>query len=473
MDCVIPYKRKTVCADFKPEETKFSYEQEVESTKETTHTDEAGKETKTKETITELKVKKVTLKTYGQSDKEDCEHFFEALEKLKRELKKVWEETSKAKDRDAEILFDAFDQMLVGTASSEWHDVLATETKRDWEAFKGLVAKYITTKILPEDAYNRQVTYMQERRKPYDLSVKDWWLRMQTIDRYLPYFMPSKEALQLWVPSADFKDWWNKGSLADQEKKRIVMTKVPPTWQEELRRVDVAHSIRNTKSTEELVDYFTTLEGLERNRRQPARRTSAGRMSNRGRVSPQRYGLVSPGSMNPYQAGRVRPSLQGRVWPSRPVQAPVQQQYGSYQHANVYQGSGSYQQGGRSGRSTSEWYGGRFGGQRNARGQARGSYGQQPGTRFQQQPRQSEAYYQEQSEVQASQQQREEEVKVETVPEEEAQEDEQYQMTEEELIDTWNESLFMDAPPDVDEEGYVYEYDLPENPFFYGDDEYG
>jgi len=64
-------------------------------------------------------------------------------------------------------------------------------------------------------------------------------------------------------------------------------------------------------------------------------------------------------------------------------------------------------------------------------------------------------------------------VKVETVPEEEAQEDEQYQMTEEELIDTWNESLFMDAPPDVDEEGYAYEYDLPENPFFYGDDEYG
>ena len=347
-DYVIPYQRKAVCVAFKPEETKFSFDTEVESTKRITRTDEAGKVTEVEETTIESRTKKVTLRTYGQSDQEDCEHFFEALEKLKRELRKVWEEASKAKDRDAQTLFDALDQMLIGTASSEWHDVLATEAKRDWEAFKVLVAKYITTKILPEDAYNRQVTYMQERKKPQSLQVKDWWLRMQTMDRYLPYFMPDKETLQLWVPNADFTMWWKKGSLAEQEKKRIVMTKVPMPWQEELRRVDVAHSIRNTKSTEELVDYFTTLEALERNRRQPARRTTAGRVSNRGHIGPQMYqGCVGPGFGNPYQAGCVGPSFQGHVGPFQPVPVSMSRpQYGMYQHAGAYQGQGSYQQGG-------------------------------------------------------------------------------------------------------------------------------
>ena len=63
---------------------------------------------------------------------------------------------------------------------------------------------------------------------------------------------------------------------------------------------------------------------------------------------------------------------------------------------------------------------------------------------------------------------------METVNEnEDEEEDEQYQMTEEELINAWNESLFMNAPPDINVEGYVYEYEEPENPFFFGEDEYG
>ena len=275
MDCIIPYQRKAVCVDFKPEDTKFSFEQEVESTKKTTRTDAAGQVTVTEETSIEMKTKKVTLKTYGQSDKEDCEHFFEALERLKRELRPQWETASEAKDRDAAVLFDAIDQMLIGTANSEWHDVLATSSDRDWEAFKTLVAKFITTKVLPEDAYNRQIIYMQERRKPYKLSVRAWWLRMQTMDRYLPYFIPDKETLKRLRPKADFSKWWVEGSLSEEDKKRIILTKVPREWQDELKRVDVGHNLRNTHSIEELVDYFTSVEQLELHKRQPARRTAA------------------------------------------------------------------------------------------------------------------------------------------------------------------------------------------------------
>jgi hypothetical protein len=136
-----------VCVEFKPEEMKFSFKYELESVKKIMSTDAEGNVKEVEEEITEMKIKKVTLKTYGKSDQEDCEHFFEAMEKLKKELRTVWEEASKAKDRDAQILFDALDQMLIGTASSQWHNILATETKRDWETFKVLVASTLQPKF--------------------------------------------------------------------------------------------------------------------------------------------------------------------------------------------------------------------------------------------------------------------------------------------------------------------------------------
>jgi hypothetical protein len=226
MDCVIPYERKIKCIEFKGETTKFVYEREMVSKKKIIQKTRTGVTTETTEEIKEDKTKKITMKTYGQTNEEDCEHFFESFEKLQRELHTEWEKSSANKVNDAQILFDAFDQMLTGTASSEWHDVLASNNKRDWEAFKCLVSQYITTKVLSEDAYTRQVTYMQERKKPFNMGVKEWWLRMQTMDRYLKYFFPNFSSLKRWFPSTDFNGWWNEGGLTEQEKKRIVVTKM-------------------------------------------------------------------------------------------------------------------------------------------------------------------------------------------------------------------------------------------------------
>ena len=43
-------------------------------------------------------------------------------------------------------------------------------------------------------------------------------------------------------------------------------------------------------------------------------------------------------------------------------------------------------------------------------------------------------------------------------------------MSEEEVIDMWNENLYLDAPTEVDDEGYDYDYEDPYNQSYYGED---
>ena len=194
---------------------------------------------------------------------EDCEHFFEAFEKLQTKLQGEWEAARQAKTRDARILFKAFDQPVTGNANSEWHDTMANETKRDWETFKTLVPQYIYTVEMPNDAYNRQVQYMLERFKPLSLTSKQWWLRIETLNRYLQYFFKSLNAYKLECSKGDFTQWWMQGGLSNADLKLIVMTKIPMSWQMELRKQDLGHSFCDTKTTDDLIDYFTTLENLE------------------------------------------------------------------------------------------------------------------------------------------------------------------------------------------------------------------
>ena len=298
-ECPMPYVRTK--SDYKQEETKFVYEHEDVSEKIVTSTVE-GKVTTVTETTKGMRTRKVTLKTYSHSSEEDCEHFFEALERLQKELEDEWTEAKKNKTNDATHLFAAFEHMLTGTANSEWHDVLGSETSRTWETFKAKVAEFICTRVLPEDAYNRQVTYMQERVKPMALTAKQWWLRMQTMNRYLPYFIINMEALKRENPTADFKSWWTSGGLSEAELKRTIIIKVPGDWQDKLRINDVGHDYRDKKSINDLIDYYTTLESLERGKRERARRTP------RGRSAPTRSGRFNTRRQpyygrNPNQSG--------------------------------------------------------------------------------------------------------------------------------------------------------------------------
>ena len=455
----LPYIRRK--QNFKPDEAKFTYEAEKVSVRITERTEE-GKKISTKETVTEDKEHKVYLKQYGKSSEEDCEHFFEAFEHMQTKLPAIWTEVQKAKDRDATILFEAMDTMLVGTALTEWHDVLQQERSRTWEMFKTKVAEFITTKVLPEDSYNKQITYMRERRKPMALTSNEWWLRIQTLDRYLPYFIGTLAKLKNEFPSATFTEWWKSGSLTQAEYKRVVTTRVPSEWQEKLAVVDVGHTFRDNRSINDLIDYFTTLESLEQRRRQPARRIggprSGQRISNRGRQQNNYYQQRNdyynnrPVSQqqqrsNNYYGRSARPGgqqqqQQGTAVPRRQQYAPTMQQQYRYQPFQGGRGRGPATRGGNQRQ---------FGGQRTGYGQPQQYQGGHP---------RSEVHFQDDDPgVNTG-----EEADVEDNNEQTGGEDQYANLTQEELIAEWNENLFIDSP-DNDEW-----YDSRNN-YDYGDDD--
>jgi hypothetical protein len=237
-DCIIPVVRDPKKEAFVQEEVKFSFDAEHTAKKTIVKKNKEGAvESETTESSTELRTKKVQLKTYGKTANEDAEHFFIAFERMRTVLKKEWSTASTAKANDAQILFDAFDAMLTGTANAEWHDVLEKKdsagnivTKRDWETFKTRVATYITSKVVSTDAYNRQVTYMTNRPLPDGLFVDIWYARLQTMSRSLPYMFENLEEFKKKYPDKTFKDWWILGGLTDDQEKQIILTKVPGNW---------------------------------------------------------------------------------------------------------------------------------------------------------------------------------------------------------------------------------------------------
>ena len=446
----MPYVRAKVYLDYKSEETKFTFECDAKSTKTITKQME-GKTQTIVEVTKEMQTKKVVLKTWGHTGQEDCEHFFEAFEKLQTELQGEWEAARQAKTRDARILFKAFDQLVTGNANSEWHDTMANETKRDWETFKTLVAQFICTVVLSDDAYNWQVQYMLDFTKPLSLTSMQWWLRIETLNHYLRYFFKSLNAYKLEFPKGDFTQWWTQGGLSNADLKRIVMTKIPMSWQMELRKQDLGHSFRDTKTTEDLIDYFTTLENLEQIGRQrglrPASEKPAGKRYNMPRV----YRYNAYGSRTPQERA-----------PGRQPGREIPYQYGSQIRGQVHtmmqkqsqQPGYMYNRGGRAGRSGRGRYNPWFGGQRTGRGTFQHNQQYQP---------RGEAHLQE---MDTDTEQQKEGVEEETVDSQEEME----QFTMEEMVDAWNESLYLEPPlEDDDDEGYDYD----DSESYYGETSYG
>ena len=264
MDAMVPlpYIRKVTGAS---ETVKFTFEREKESEKTITRYDDMGvrlgKEVEKVSTTIPIKV---TLKCYGASAKEDRESFFEAFDRMQKALEPEWTAATRAKDRDATVLFDALDELLIGVANTDWRVVLGTETKRTWEVFKEKVAKYICTKVLPPNAYDEQVLYLRERAKPMSLTATEWNDRLATLSRYLPYCFESVDALKIEHPTATFTDWWKLGTLSEAEWRRIILHKAPTPWFNKLDDVDVGHQIMHADSPDHIVNYFSRLEAREK-----------------------------------------------------------------------------------------------------------------------------------------------------------------------------------------------------------------
>ena len=434
MDHVMPLRRDKRKQDYKVNTAKFEYEEQRTSTKETVKEETLeGKISKAsiKEEVTQIRDKKVTLYVYSQSPQEDCEHFFEALERFKKEVESAWKDSSTAKANSAAILYSGMETMLAGIALIEWHDVIGaiTPAEKTWEHFKTHVAEFITKKICPNDAYSRQRTYLSERRMPAGMEVHDYWIRIQTLNRYLPYLIANMEELKRWEPNSDFRGWWVDGKLSDQELRNIVVHRVPQSWQSELEKNDIGHTKRNTAPIEDLIEHYAVLQRLEKAGKRlnnSSGRIPYNRMNGRERGRTNNYGMnANRGSANSYR-GRVWPGSNnyqrtpGRFVPYFRAQMNQSGGRGLSYYSN--QGSGPYA--GR-GRTT----------QQGPRQQQRSSV--QPGRWQQQRTNPSEAYYQEDQQAESVTEHQQEED-----PNSSAVQDVMY--TEDEIVHDWNEQFFLD-----------------------------
>ena len=466
MQHVLPYQRLKRFHDFEPETTKYVFEQEERSERNTTRVTD-GKTVTFKETQVSTTEKKVILKVYSQSADEDIEHFFEAFTHMQRELAKQMPSITKAKVNNAQLLFGAMEKLLDGTALTKWNDILlqtqpANGTRNyDWEDFKKTTAAYITKKVLPHNAYAIQCRYMDQRPMPRGMQVDEWWARMQTLNRYLPYFIGSMEELKRVTDngSATFADWWKLGLLGPHRLNTIVLSKVPNQWIVQLEKNDVSADYQRNTDTDTLVEYFGTLQRHERmlnQRKQPIQFRAARRAPAPGRAynhmfgsqnDPRRQGTYNNNYRNrSYQAGRQPVYYRDQRFPNnRPY----------------YRNNGNSRGGGRNGPPQRNGY----------QQQQRQGQGQ-----YQRQTQPSNAYYAEEQQQQeqnfaiAEQYQTETEYQ-EQQPAQEATEEGFYgEEQEEQLIDEWNAYMSLEQPQPC----YVLQYNtqshVQEEQFYMSDD---
>ena len=460
----MPYVRSK--SNYKPETIKFTYDAPTTYTK-TVKLEDGTLDPKTQqpivqtttETVLTTKEKKITLKQYAHSRKEDAEHFFICLMHLKKELSEDWQNTSKSKTTSAVTLFKAFDEMLTGAASDNWNAVMKDETDRSWETFKTKVAEYITTKVFttPTGVFSSQLQYMRERTKPKELTAEEWWKRIMVLSTYLPYLFRNQAEMKKEFPDTDFKDWWIKGSLSEADERRIACDKVPRSWINALRVHDVGRQIRDQGSIENLINYYTTLESLEDKR---ARQTPAGRRTQLRHSSNQVY---NPGGNNYrnqnalrdrqgyQQRTRNRFRQQGRGQNGSHNQAN-QQNSGRNRAGSNYQGNRQYQGGSGGNQNYSQGQGNGRGNFQRSNNQNRpqgGFQGQQFNCKGYQRPS-GQSYFQEDQEDAPNHESMEEEENEQHNVEDQEQEEEL--LTEDQWIERWNESLLLDQDIDSAEE---------------------
>lgn len=432
-DAVIPYKREEKFVRYEPKTTKVFV------------------------TLQDGRERKITLKVYKGSAEEDIEHFFEAFEEFQKEMKRVglWNDKFDI-NQEVPELFQHFDAIMQGTAQTDWYEIIGgtTSARVTWRDFKRLVAAYMMKKILKREPWQQQTSYMEQRMKPEGMSLKTWWKRFQSLNRYLRYMMDRKGMEEISGGKVtDFASLWNYGSFNEFQMKHILVNKVPRQWKEEFDS-----SAKTMESPlNELVEYFEKAEEREekriRGQRLRERRRYEGSIRGAQRMqSPRTYDRhftsrggyrynTSRGGVNYQQQGRggnYSTSRGGNYY------AQQQQQVRSYSQAGpnvsnyVNQNYSRPQEAGRG-----------FGRGFTPRGRNNNYYGQRQASRP---PRQNEVHWQDESyydrQANTGQEQEYQEPEV-YYQEQEHQQVEEYEEEAdddvEELVNEWDEQLWLSS----------------------------
>ena len=434
---IVPYKRTTHA---KTGTVKYTYMEEYTKTiKETSKVQGQPGETVTTKEITEWKEKSVILKKFAQSMDEDVEDLFELILQLIQEL--PWATISAAKGNEATILFQAMDHCLISTALANWKTVVGEEKSRTWETYKILLAAFICTKVLSEDAYDIQVAYMQTRLKPSFLSFKEWLLRLQTMNRYLPFMYATLKDLKSRDSTCIWTDWFVKGGLSDTQIKDIIIQRMPKVYWNRFVITGKDHEARRTWTAQRICEQCDRWNDLTQSiyetydmyQQQPYDELNEFEIEYqwqpRWQPSLMRQQPRSYGSMNPQQQ-------QGRAM--LPITYSTGTAYEQHNN-NLNQQQLEFQPQSQryyTGRSNGQWI--NHGGARSHGGASLQSNSEQQATmRPNQQLIQSGVYFQQQQHAPAMEQ---ESLEVETVDDGQM---DQY-ATMEETLNAWNSQFFID-----------------------------
>jgi hypothetical protein len=208
-DAIIPFKREKKYIDFEPT---------YMTVYKTNPNDPDDKE-------------KYHVRQYGGSDQEDHESFLDAFDEFKdtMEMKGYWDNTVHH-NTPVPILFDKTLLMLKDTAKADWHDALdeCSPHGTTWNDWKRIVPYYILHKVLPPNAYKKQVRYMEQQNMPQDMTFKDYTKWLAHANHLLKYML-DQELVEEVSDGAykAIKHVWEHGSLNKSRLKNIYMTRCP------------------------------------------------------------------------------------------------------------------------------------------------------------------------------------------------------------------------------------------------------
>jgi len=145
--------------------------------------------------------------------------------------------------------------VLKDAAKTDWFDALeeCEPHGTTWKDWKTILSYYIVKKILPENAYRKQVRYMEQRFMPAGMSFKDYTKRLSHSNLYLP-FMLMRDMMEE-VSDGEYKalkQLWVYGLLRKNKQKEIYLTKTPKHWIDDLDKSALGKSAELSK----IVEYF-------------------------------------------------------------------------------------------------------------------------------------------------------------------------------------------------------------------------
>ena len=282
---------------------------------------------------------------------------------------------------------------------------------------------------------------MMERWMPEGMNVEDYYKRFCTHNRYLPYLL-TMDALKAWIPGTDFSKWWKQGNFNEQEVRSIMNSRVPRVWQNQIAKTDIGYRLRSKESIQTLVEYYETLqrlERLERGHKFPATRNVGGPYGRSVQNFQRQRGTESQNQGTESHNYSMRNSnTRGIAWPNNPGRYNVNYHPTRRAQQPYFRGGQ-----GRGNLTSSGRPGPRF---QSTPGQSQQPFQRppmQPGRWQQQRQHAPEAYYYEETE-QAQTESNEHEQSEETF-----QFDEGAATTEEELISQWNDAFFSQQDEDT------------------------